>query len=134
MGHHLKHKDEKSKYKARLVARWFEEENLNEIHKESSACCKENIHLSLAISTKWKIHSLDNKSTFWEVYLKLPSKAGTKKITKINHAISIYGLWDVLSLKSVLEKDGGNKSRFDVSHIQQWYASRFNLFICGWFC
>ena len=36
-----KHKNKDVTYKARLVARGFEEENLDEISKESPTCCKE---------------------------------------------------------------------------------------------
>ena len=76
-------------YKARLLARGFEEENLVEIRKDSPTCCKENFRvlLLLIIANKWKIHSLDIKSAFLlgkkidrDVYLRPPAEAGTSKL------------------------------------------------------
>ena len=76
-------------YKARLLARGFEEENLVEIRKDSPTYCKENFRvlLLLIIANKWKIHSLDIKSAFLlgkkidrDVYLRPPAEAGTSKL------------------------------------------------------
>ena len=120
-----KYKGDDMYYKARLVARGFEESNLNEIRKDSPTCCKENFRLLLAIvvTNKWKVHSLDIKAAFLQgnkinrdVYLKPPTEAGTKNLWKLN--VSIYGLCDAprawyLSLKSVLEKGGAKKSKYD---------------------
>ena len=60
-----KFKDNKMKYKAHLVARGFEEDNLSSICKDSPACCKNNFRLTLSIiiSNKWIIHSVDVKMT-----------------------------------------------------------------------
>ena len=77
------------------------------------------------VGNKWKIHSLNIKSTFLqgnkiyrEVYLKAPVEAGTSKLWKLN--ISVYGLCDAprtwyLSLKYVLLRAGATKSKFDDS-------------------
>ena len=76
-------------YKARLLARGFEEENLVEIRKDLPTCCKENFRvlLLLIIASKWKIHSLNIKSAFLlgkkidrEVYLRPPAEAGASKL------------------------------------------------------
>ena len=71
-------------YKACLVARGFEEENLNNICKNSPTCCKDNFSrlvLSVIVSNSWIIHSLDIKSPFLQgkkidrdVYLKPPKE------------------------------------------------------------
>ena len=47
-----KYKDSKITSKARLVARGFEEENLQESHKDSPICCKGNFRLILWIISK----------------------------------------------------------------------------------
>ena len=76
-------------YKARLLARGFEEENLVEIRKDLPTCCKENFRvlLLLIIASKWKIHSLNIKSALKkrkkidrEVYLRPPAEAGASKL------------------------------------------------------
>ena len=61
-----KFKDNKMKYKPHLVARVFEEDNLSSVRKDSSTCCKDNFRLTLSIiiSNKWIIHSVDVKSAF----------------------------------------------------------------------
>ena len=62
-----KHKDEKSVLKAQPVCRGFEEENLEEIRKDSPTTCgRENFHLVVAIlsAKEWAINSLDIKSAF----------------------------------------------------------------------
>ena len=52
--------------KARLVARGFEEEGLQEIPKDSPACCKESLRFILAIVARkgWKAFSIDIKTAF----------------------------------------------------------------------
>ena len=125
MGNNQKYKGKGMYYKARLVARGFEESNLINICKDSPTCCKEHFRLLLAIvvTNKWKVHSLDIKSAFLqgknidrELYLKPPSKASTTNLWKLN--ISVYRLCNAphawyLSLKSVLEKDGAKKSKYN---------------------
>lgn len=53
-------------YKAPLVAREFQEENLQEICKNLPTCCKDNFCLALRIiiSEPWTIHSGDVKSGY----------------------------------------------------------------------
>ena len=46
-------------YKACVVARGFEEEDLKDIRKDSPTCCKDNYHLATTTtiaSNQWKIH------------------------------------------------------------------------------
>ena len=73
-------------YKARLVAPGFEELDRDNIRLDSPTSCKENFRLVLTIivSHKWKIKSLDIKSAFLqgqpinrEIFLKPPIEAGT---------------------------------------------------------
>ena len=49
MGNNQKYKGKGMYYKARLVARGFEESNLINICKDSPTCCKEHFRLLLAI-------------------------------------------------------------------------------------
>ena len=112
-------------YKARLVATGFEDSNLIDMRKNSPTWRTENfgLLLAIAVTNKWKVHSLDIKSAFlWgknidhEMHLKPTSVTGMKSLWKLN--ISLYGLCDpprawYLSLKSVLEKAGTKKSKHD---------------------
>ena len=84
-----KYKGECMYYKARLVARGFEESNLIDICKDSPTCCKENFRLlqAIVVTNKWKVNTLDIKFAFLqgneidcEVYLKPPSEAGTNSL------------------------------------------------------
>ena len=115
-----KFKDNKIKYKERLVARGFEEDNLSSIHKDSPTYCKDNFRLSLSIiiSNKWIIYSVDVKSTF------LQGKGINRDVYhQRNHAqkaMDIYGLRDTsrvwyISVKEVRLKTGAEKSKFDDS-------------------
>ena len=119
-------------YKTRLVARGFEERNLNNIRKSSLTCCEDNFRLvlSIIVSNSWIIHSLEIKSAFLQgkkidrdVYLKPTKEAETSKLWKLN--ITAYGLCDAprawyISVKDVLRKTGVKKSKFDGS-IFYWY-------------
>ena len=117
-------KNDKIVYKARLVARGFEEDNLEEIRKDSPTCCKDNFRLVLCIisSKSWTIHSVDVKSAFLQgkginrdIYLKPPKEAETLKLWKLR--TTVYGLCDAprvwyLSVKEVLLESGAKKSKF----------------------
>ena len=87
--------------KARLVARGFEEENLNDIRKNSPTCSKENLRIVLAIisSHQWQASSLDVKSAFLQgnqidrdLYLKPPKEADTGNLWKLK--TTVCGLSD----------------------------------------
>ena len=88
--------------KARLVARGFEEEDLNTLKTDSPTCSKESLRLIMAISSayNWVCHSLDIKAAFLqgnsierEVFLKPPPEANAKGIAwKLNKCV--YGLVD----------------------------------------
>ena len=116
----------KLSYKARLVAGGFEELDKDNIRTDSPSCCKENFRLVLTIilSHKWEIKSLDIKSAFLqgqpinsEIFLKPTKEAGTDKLWKL--LITVYGLCDApraswyLRIKEVLENSGMLKSKFD---------------------
>ena len=61
-----KNEDQKLTYKARLVARGFEELDRDNFRTYSPTCCKENFRLvfTIIVSHKWKIKSLDIKFAF----------------------------------------------------------------------
>ena len=86
--------------KARLVARGFEEENLNEIRKDSPTCSKENLRIVLAIisSHQWQASSLDVKSALLQgnqidrdLYLKPFYYFGTSFLNKANKRTNTNG-------------------------------------------
>ena len=118
-------KNGESVTKARLVARGFEEYNLDEIRKDSPTCSKENLRLILAVisSLHWKINSLDVRAAFLQgneidrdVYLRPPREAATSAIWKLKR--TVYGLCDAprawyLRVKEFLCKQGVIKSKFD---------------------
>ena len=139
---HEKFKGQDMYYKARLVARGFKESNFD-MRKDSPTCCKENFRLLLAIvrTNKWKIHSLDIKAAFLQgkkidrdLYVKPPPEAGTKNLWKLN--ISVYGLCDAprawyLSLKSVLEKGGARKSKYDDAIFYLYDNNKLQGILCA---
>ena len=91
-------------FKARLVARGFEEDT-SLIRKDSPTCNKESLRLVLAIisSKQWHLNSLDVQAAFLQgselsrdVYLKLPKEADTTNLWKLNKCA--YGLNDASRL------------------------------------
>ena len=87
-------------YKARLVARGFEE-NSKTLKTDSPTCSKESLRLLLAIIScrGWKLHSLDVKSAFLQgallerdVFIKPPKEANTSCLWKMYRCP--YGLAD----------------------------------------
>ena len=112
------------RYKARLVARGFEEKD-KELRKDSPTCSKESLRIALAIisSYKWKLHSLDVTSAFLqgnkierEVYIKPPKEANTDFVWKMIRCP--YGLVDAgrlwyLRLKDQLISLGMTISKYD---------------------
>ena len=114
-----------STIKAHLVARGFEEPNLDAMRKDSPTCCKENFRILLAIIAvkHWKVYTLDVKSAFLQcnainrgVFIKPPREATTENIWKL--LITVYGLCDAprawyLTMKQFLENLQVIKSRYD---------------------
>jgi len=87
-------------YKARLVARGFEEDSKS-LQTDSPTCGKEALRLTLAIIScqGWRLHSLDVKSAFLqgspmerEVFIKPPKEAHTTCLWKMLRCP--YGLAD----------------------------------------
>jgi hypothetical protein len=87
-------------YKARLVARGFEED-YKSFQRDSPTCCKESLRILLTIisSRLWKLHSLDVKSAFLQgspmqrtVYIRPPKEANCRKLWKMLRCP--YGLAD----------------------------------------
>ena len=98
-------------YKARLVARGFEESSEN-LKKDSPTCSKESLRMLLAIisSNNWKLHSLDVKSAFLQgsllerdVFIKPPKEANTSCLWKMLRCP--YGLADAGRLWYLRLKD-----------------------------
>ena len=85
--------------KARLVARGFEDQEVDAQKVDSPTCSKETIRiaLSIAASEKWKCNSLDVKAAFLQgnpltrdIYVKPPKEAKTQNIWKLQKAV--YGV------------------------------------------
>ena len=146
-----KFKDNEMKYKARLVARRFEVDNLNSIRKDSPTYCKDNFRLTLSIiiSNKWTVRSVDVKSAFLQgkgidrdVYLKPPKELGTKKLWKLK--TTVYGLCDAprvwyISVKKFFWRLGLRKvslmtqsfSGIGMVKYKDWFAVMLILFWGG---
>ena len=120
-----KYKEGEKFVKARLVARGFEEDQINDIRKDSPTCGKDSLRLSLTLfaSMDWQIHSLDVKSAFLqgnaierEVYIIPPREVNTNKLWKLNK--TVYGLADAsrtwyLRVRGELLKLGVQVSKYD---------------------
>ncbi len=94
-------KDGNSITKARLVARGFEEANLERIRKDSPTCTKDHLRLMLTIISThdWQVNSLDVKSAFLQgdvigrdVFLKPPAECKFDGLWKLKK--TVYGLCD----------------------------------------
>ena len=121
--------------KARLVARGFEEAEINEIRKDSPTCGKDSLRLclTLLVSMGWQINSLDIKAAFLqgshierEVFIIPPKEADSNKIWKLNK--TVYGLADAsrtwyLRVKEELTKLGVISSKYDEA-IFYWKTSK----------
>ena len=116
----------KTGFKARLVARGFEEQNLTEIERDSPTCSRESQRLVLAIVAikSWKIRSAYIKTAFVKgerldrhVYLKPPVEANSKgKLWKLNKCV--YGLCDAsrhwyLKVHDIMIQHGAQVSNLD---------------------
>ena len=120
-----KYKEGEKFVKARLVARGFEEDQINDIRKDSLTCGKDSLRLSLTLfaSMDWQIHSLEVKSAFLqgnaierEVYIIPPREVNTNKLWKLNK--TVYGLADAsrtwyLRVRGELLKLGVQVSKYD---------------------
>ena len=120
-----KYKEGERKIKARLVARGFEEAEMDKIRKDSPTCGKDSLRLCLTLlaSMGWQINSLDVKAAFLqgspierEVYIIPPKEADTDKIWRLKK--TVYGLADAsrtwyLRVREELEKFGVLVSTYD---------------------
>ena len=120
-----KYKEGSRVVKARLVARGFEERNLNDIRKDSPTCGKDSLRLLLVIvaSNEWTINSLDVKSAFLQgkdisrdLLILPPVEADTKKVWRLRK--TVYGLTDAsrtwyLKVREELLKTGVEVSMYD---------------------
>lgn len=88
--------------KARLVARGFEELNIQELQKDSPTCASESLRLLLAVICQkhWTVHSMDIKSAFLQgmelsrgIYIRPPPEAASEGVLwKLKKCV--YGLAD----------------------------------------
>ena len=85
--------------KARLVARGFEDDKIQQRQKDSPTCSKESQQLALALTaaSQWECKSMDIKTAFLhgkllerEIFMKPPKEANTQKLRKLGKCI--YGL------------------------------------------
>lgn len=112
--------------KARLVARGFEEINIQELPKDSPTCSSESLKMVIAVicQNKWKLNSMDIKAAFLQgkdltrdVYLRPPQEAESEGIVwKLNKCV--YGLADASlfwynKVKETMQKLGGTVSKVD---------------------
>ena len=95
-----KMKGGKNVFKARLVARGFEEDS-SQLRSDSPTCTKESLRMLLCIlaAKKWKLQSIDIKSAYLQgcpisrdLYLQPPDCANTSKLWKLIK--TPYGLVD----------------------------------------
>lgn len=122
-----KNSNGKQTYKARLVARGFQDRDTNNIRNDSPTCSKEGLRIALAImaANQWMCKSMDIKTAFLQskqldrlVYLDPPKEANVPQghIWKLSKCV--YGLtdasrsWD-LTLKEELMKSGAIASKYD---------------------
>ena len=111
-------------YKARLVARGFEED-IKTLRTDSPTCSKESLRMCLALISchSWKLHSLDVKSAYLQgtpmerkVLIKPPKEAGSTHLWKMIRCP--YGLADAgrhwyLRLKTELLNSGLIVNKYD---------------------
>ncbi|CAC5404047.1 unnamed protein product [Mytilus coruscus] len=122
--------------KARLVAKSFEEDSLDEIPKNSPTCEKQSLRLILSIiaNKRWSINSVDIKTAFLqgekmqrEVYLRPPKEAKANgKVWRLNKCVN--GLADASlkwyeKVKTTLLDCGGTVSKID-SAVFYWYNEK----------
>ena len=115
-----KNKIKENIYKARLIARGFEEIEKDNIRKDSPTRYKEI--LSIIVSFEWKIYSLDIKSAFLQgqpisrnVFFNPQHEVDTINLWKL--LVTVYRLSKApraryLKVKEVLEKAGARTSKF----------------------
>ena len=121
-------------YKARLVARGFEEETKH-LKTNSPTCAKESLRFTLALisSKSWKLHSLDIKSAFLqgsemkrEVFIRPPTEAKTSslwKMLKCPYGLADSGRMWYLRLKEELVKAGMTICKYDHA-IFMWFQHK----------
>ena len=111
--------------KARLVARGYEDKEVDNLNTNSPTCSKESIRVALAIlaSNGWECKSMDVKSAFLQgyplerdVFIKPPKEANTSCIWRLKKAV--YGLNEASrhfyeKVKDELTKIGFSCSKFD---------------------
>ena len=115
-----KNKIKENIYKARLIARGFEEIEKDNIRKDSPTRYKEI--LSIIVSFEWKIYSLDIKSAFLQgqpinrnVFFNPQHEVDTINLWKL--LVTVYRLSKApraryLKVKEVLEKAGARTIKF----------------------
>lgn len=122
--------------KARLVARGFEDPDLDKIEKDSPTCCKSALRTVIAVTMQkgWKLQSMDIKTAFLQgeklnrdVYVYPPKEANCSpgKIWKLKKCV--YGLSDASlqwygRVKRFMVENGGKMTKSDPS-VFCWHDS-----------
>ena len=90
--------------KARLVARGFEEDDLDKLRTNSPTCGKESLRILMAIivTNCWKINPLDIKAAFLQgkgitrdLLIKPPKEANTTKLWRLNKNMDLMMLQEL---------------------------------------
>lgn len=122
----LKETDKGILPKARLVARGFEEFNIQELQKDSPTCASESLRLMLTVicQNKWKVHSMDIKSAFLQgmelsrvIHVRPPPEADSKgvlwKLKKCVYGLADASLYWYNRVKTIMLGTGGKVSQVD---------------------
>ena len=122
----LKETDKGIVPKARLVARGFEELNIQQLQKDSPTCASESLRLLLSVicQNQWKVHSMDIKSAFLQgmelsrdIYIRPPPEADSKgvlwKLKKCVYGLADASLYWYNKVKEIMLGTGGKVSQVD---------------------
>lgn len=122
----LKESDKGIVPKARLVARGFEEFNIQELQKDSPTCASESLRLLLTVicQNKWQVHSMDIKSAFLQgkelskdIYVRSPPEAGSEgvlwKLKKCVYGFADASLYWYNKVKEIMLSTSGKVSQVD---------------------
>ena len=129
----------KENYKARLVARGYEEECFKDLRKDSPTIGKPTFRMTLAVisSNKWEVNSLDIQSAYLqgepvdrEVFLRPPPEVQEPNtLWRLKKAV--YGLGDggrkwYLKVENEIQRLNAKKSKFDPA-VFIWHDDEGNL-------
>lgn len=135
----LKETDKGIVPKARLVARGFEELNIQGLQKDSPTCASESLRLLLAVicQNHWKVHSMDIKSAFLQgmelsrdIHVRPPPEADSKgvlwKLKKCVYGLADASLYWYNKVKETILSTGGKVSKVDPA-VFYWLDDQCNV-------